>query len=243
MLGSSTINVDIASDSGVILDQYATKKYENSLAYCCPEIAAEWHPTKNGSLTPDRISKASRRTVWWLGRCGHEWQAIVSGRTRPITVQSNGRTKKPYGCPYCSGKRILVGFNDLQTRFPEIAAEWHPTKNGNDKPIDITPGSNKKVWWLGQCGHEWQSSPNKRCKGNSQCPICYRDNRSPAVVCIETGEVFNHGIDAAKKFGGISASPIYKCCREEVETAFGYHWKYYIPQEIPQEDLSRADHC
>ncbi|MCR5321694.1 MAG: DUF2726 domain-containing protein [Lachnospiraceae bacterium] len=237
VLGSSTINVDIDSDSGVILDQYATKKYENSLSYCYPDIAAEWHPTKNGRLTPDRISKASRRNVWWLGKCGHEWQAVVSERTAPEKILKNGRTKKPYGCPYCSGKRILVGFNDLQSLFPEIAAEWHPTNNGILRPTEISPGSGKKVWWLGKCGHEWQSTPNKRCKDNSQCPMCYREKRSPAVVCIETGQVFNHGIDAAKNLGQTSASHIYKCCRKKVETAFGFHWKYYFPQE----DLNRAD--
>ena len=140
VLGSSTINVDIDSDSGVILDQYATKKYENSLSYCYPDIAAEWHPTKNGRLTPDRISKASRRNVWWLGKCGHEWQAVVSERTAPEKILKNGRTRKLYGCPYCSGKRILVGFNDLQSLFPEIAAEWHPTKNGILRPTEISRG-------------------------------------------------------------------------------------------------------
>ena len=231
LLGSSIVNVDIASDSGVILDQYATKKYENSLAFCCPDIAAEWHPSKNGKLTPDRISKASRRNVWWLGKCGHEWQAVVSERTTPERLLKNGKTKKAYGCPYCSGKRILVGFNDLQSRYPEIAAEWHPAKNGVLRPTDITPGSSKKVWWLGKCGHEWQSTPNKRCNDNSQCPICYRETRSPAVVCIETGQVFNRGIDAAKSIGQSSASQIYRCCRKEIKIAFGFHWKFYLPQE------------
>ena len=147
--------MDIDSDSGVILEQYATKKYENSLSYCYPDIAAEWHPTKNGRLTPDRISKASRRNVWWLGKCGHEWQAVVSERTAPEKILKNGRTRKPYGCPYCSGKRILVGFNDLQSLFPEIAAEWHPTKNGSLKPADVTCATNKRIWWqCKECGHQ-----------------------------------------------------------------------------------------
>lgn len=176
LLGSSTSNVNIDADGGIILDQYAKKKYENSLAYCFPDIAAELHPTKNGGLTPDRISKASRREVWWLGKCGHEWPAKVSDRTRPVTIDNNGRKKKPYGCPYCSGRRVLAGFNDLQTKFPKIAAEWHPTKNGDLKPIDISPGSHKMVWWQCQCGNEWQASPNKRCNGRSQCQVCHRDN-------------------------------------------------------------------
>lgn len=231
LLGVSAIDIDTDSDSGSILEQFAIKKHENSLAYCNPDIALQWHPTKNGDMTPDRISKGSRRIVWWLGNCGHEWQSKVYDRTRPETIHSDGRIKKPYGCPYCSGRRILVGFNDLQTKYPEIASEWHPTKNGVLNPTGITPGSERVVWWLGHCGHEWKATPNERCFHNKQCTICFGKKRSPAVVCIETRQVFGRGIEAAKSLGKTSASQIYKCCRKEINKAFGYHWKFYDPQE------------
>ena len=61
--------------------------------------------------------------------------------------------------------------NSLQIINPELAKEWHPTKNGDLTPHDVTTGSNKKVWWLGKCGHEWYVSPHSRGKG-SGCPIC-----------------------------------------------------------------------
>lgn len=227
LLGVSEIAVNTDDESGSILEQFATKKYENSLAYCNPELAEEWHPTKNGNMTPDRISKASSRTVWWLGKCGHEWSAKVNDRTRPISTLSNGRIRKPYGCPYCSGKRILVGFNDLQSRFPDIAAEWHPTKNGMLKTTEVTPGSHTVVWWLGQCGHEWKASPNKRCNTNKSCPICYKEKRSPAVMCIETGQIYDNEMKAAKDIGLKNMGTIYRCCRGEQKTAAGLHWKYY----------------
>lgn len=226
-LGIEKIVIDTDSDSSNILAQYATKKYESSLAYCNPEVAYEWHPTKNGSLTPEKVSKASRRKVWWLGKCGHEWLMTVSDRTRPVYHAKNGKIHKPQGCPYCCGKRILVGFNDLQSNYPEIAAEWHPTKNENMKPTDITAGSNKLVWWLGKCGHEWKSTTNQRCNNNSQCPICWRERRSPAVVCVETGEVFENGESAARFLGLKGTGTIYKCCRGEQKQTGGYHWKYY----------------
>lgn len=226
MLGIS-VNVNTDSDSGYILEQYSVNKYENSVAYYNPDIASEWHPTKNGNMTPDRINKGSKRKVWWLGKCGHEWQASVYDRVGPERKMKNGRMKKPYGCPYCSGKRILVGFNDLQARFPEISSEWHPTRNGNLSPQDITPGSNKKVWWLGKCGHEWQESPNKRCNSGRKCPFCYKEKRSPAVLCMETGESYKSGIEAALKMGKNSASRIYKCCRNEIDTAYGFHWSFW----------------
>ncbi len=223
-LGGAAIEVNTDADTGFILQQIATKKYENSLSKCFPEVAAEWHPTKNGNLTPDEIDKASRRKVWWLGKCGHEWQAVVGDRTRPIKQGKNGRTKKPYGCPFCSGKRMLVGFNDLESRFPEVAAEWHPTKNGGLKPSDIMPGSKKKIWWLGRCGHEWQATPNKRCGSDRQCPICYKEKRSPAVICVETGKAYKSGLEAAREYGLVSGSAIYKCCRGETKEAGGVHW-------------------
>jgi hypothetical protein len=64
---------------------------------------------------------------------------------------------------------------------PDLIKEWHPTKNGNLRPRDITPGSSKKVWWLCEEGHEWQAAIYNRSRGNG-CPDCYRGspiNNSP----------------------------------------------------------------
>ena len=131
----------------------------NDLATVNPELAAEWHPTKNGNLLPAQVKVKSNKKVWWLGKCGHEWEATVSSR-------SNER-----GCPYCSGNRVLKGFNDLATVNPELAAEWHPMKNGNLLPTQVTTGSNKKVWWLGKCGHEWEAAVSSRSNERG-CPYC-----------------------------------------------------------------------
>ena len=48
-------------------------------------------------------------------------------------------------CPICSGHKVLVGYNDLASLNPELAKEWHPTKNGNLKPTQVTLLSEKKV--------------------------------------------------------------------------------------------------
>ena len=226
-LGVQNADVDTTSDSGKIMAQFATKKYKNSLSYCYPEVAAEWHPTRNGGLTPDRVNKKARLKAWWLGKCGHEWQMTVSARTRDPAIRKVGKRIKGQGCPYCAGKKILIGFNDLQSQYPEIATEWHPTKNGDLKPIDVMPGSKKKVWWLGKCGHEWQAVISARCKSRQGCPLCFQQKKSPAVICIETGKVFNHGTEASAFLGLKTAASIYKCCRGEIKTASGYHWKYF----------------
>ena len=131
----------------------------NDLATTNPELAAEWHPAKNGDLTPDMVSVGSNKKVWWLGKCGHEWQAVICSR------------KEGYGCPFCANRKVLSGYNDLATTNPELAAEWHPTKNGDLTPNMLSAGSKKKVWWLGKCGHEWEAVVHSR-NNESGCPIC-----------------------------------------------------------------------
>ena len=137
----------------------------NDLATVSPNVAREWHPTKNGSLEPTMVSPKANKKVWWLGKCGHEWEALISSRT-------NGR-----GCPYCSNKAILPGFNDLETINPELASEWHPVKNGSLTASSVSPKSSKKVWWLGKYGHEWQATVNDRANGTG-CPVCRRKKLS-----------------------------------------------------------------
>ncbi len=144
---------------------------ERCLAVVNPELIKEWHPTKNGNLKPEDVTCSTNKKVWWIGECGHEWEACVSSRN------------KGSGCPYCLGKKVLSGFNDLKTTNPDLASEWHPTKNiglvdkyGNDisTPDKVRAGANKKAWWLGKCGHEWKAFINNRNRG-ANCPICNKE--------------------------------------------------------------------
>jgi hypothetical protein len=140
---------------------------DNNLSVLYPEIAKEWHPTKNEDLKPEDITSKSGRKIWWkCSKKGHEWPAIIAGRT-------NGG-----GCPYCSGRKAGKD-NNLSARFPEIAKEWHPTKNGNLTPEGVMPGSNKKVWWIcsKEDDHEWDAIINHRTRG-SGCPECNRRRRN-----------------------------------------------------------------
>ena len=114
---------------------------QNDLATVNPDLAAEWHPTKNNCLRPTQVTAGSNRKVWWKGTCGHEWEAVIGNRSRGI------------GCPHCSKRHVVEGVNDLVTVNPSLAAEWHPTKNGRLRPMQIAGKSNKKAWWLGKCGH------------------------------------------------------------------------------------------
>ena len=133
-----------------------------SFGFLHPDIAVEWHPTKN-EKTPFEFRANSGVKVWWLGKdCGHEWDADIRGRVRD-----------KYGCPYCVNQRVLKGFNDLETTHPELAKEWHPTKNGELLPTQVTYGSKQKVWWVGaKCGHEWEASILPRASKNVGCGVC-----------------------------------------------------------------------
>ena len=137
----------------------------NDLATLRPEIAVQWHPTKNGELSPTDIIAGTDKSVWWQCEKGHEWQARINNRI-------NGNN-----CPICIGKKVLVGYNDLATVMPSIAKEWHPTKNKNLTPQDVVAGSNKKVWWQCERGHEWQTSVAHRSNGR-RCPKCFGEAKT-----------------------------------------------------------------
>ena len=135
---------------------------ENDLASMFPEIAAQWHPSKNGTLKPQDVTAYSNRRVWWICELGHEYTSLVARRTA-----------KSCGCPYCSGKLVLPGFNDLASLEPAVAAQWHPTLNGGLTPEMVTPGSHKKVWWQCPEGHVWKAVIHSRTgRQKCGCPVC-----------------------------------------------------------------------
>ena len=155
----------------------------NDLATTHPELAKEWHPTKNGKLTPDRVSFGIAKKVWWyLPYDVPDDYPVKHLRGKHYDFEWSGticnRTACNYNCPYLSGQAIWFGFNDLATTHPELAKEWHPTKNGSLMPEDVTAGSKKKVWWFlpydDPCtgrhfDFEWKASIFSRARGVN-CP-------------------------------------------------------------------------
>ena len=131
----------------------------NDLATLVPELIEEWNYEKNAPLEPDAVTKGSNKKVWWLCKKGHTWQATIAKRT-------SGQE-----CPICSGRIVLSGYNDLASKYPNISAQWHPTKNGELTPQTVSPFSHKKVWWICSMGHEWQASIKNRVNGTG-CPFC-----------------------------------------------------------------------
>lgn len=132
---------------------------QNDLATRFPEVAARWHPTRNGVLTPDQVMPSTHKKHWWCCEKGHEWQAIPA-----IFAEGSG-------CPYCSGMKAIPGQTDLATRYPDIAAQWHPLKNGELLSTEVGPGSVKKVWWRCELGHDYEAPVFSRVQGTG-CPYC-----------------------------------------------------------------------
>lgn len=148
----------------------------NDLATVRPEILQEWDFEKNSEFDPETILPSSHRKVWWKCELGHSWEARIFSRTK-----ENGSQ-----CPYCTGKLVLAGFNDLATLKPKIAEEWYQPLNGELTAEAVTIQSNKKVWWQCAEGHVWQAAVYSRTrKKASGCPVCagtVKGRRSSAVA-------------------------------------------------------------
>lgn len=160
----------------------------NDLATVRPDLALEWHPTKNGALRPEDVCAWGSYHAWWqveVERYGRrfvlEWQAIVSNRTGGA------------GCPYTSvpPKRILAGFNDLASTHPALAALWHPERNGSLRPDQVFACAQRKYWWCHTAEkngrtflHEWEALPGSVHPGS--CPICHGTKCLPGYNDLAT---------------------------------------------------------
>lgn len=131
----------------------------NDLATVNPKLASEWHPTENGDKKPSMFGANSHEKVIWLGECGHTFPARIRDR--------NARN---HGCPFCSNQKLLQGFNDLETKYPDLAEQWDYDQN-EKRPNEVIAGGTQKYHWRCQLGHSWPSTIPDRKKGNG-CPYC-----------------------------------------------------------------------
>lgn len=142
--------------------------HTNSLAALEPEIASEWHPSKNNNLSSHDVTRGSTKKVWWQCEKNHEWQDTVNYRTY------SGRK-----CPYCFGRKVGAD-RALSTTHPDLIKELHPTMNVGFDPSKVYKGSGAKVWWICSKGHKWKTSIADRVRSKTNCPYC-----SNKKVCEE----------------------------------------------------------
>lgn len=144
-------------------------KKENSLSVRNPELAKEWNYIMNEGMSPDDFSYASNKKVWWICKKGHEWKAAINART--------GRSHS--GCPVCSNRVVLKGYNDLESNNPVLAAEWDYSKNIGITPDKISATSSKKFWWICDKGHSFESTVYNRNIKKQGCPYCSNQKFKP----------------------------------------------------------------
>jgi len=124
-----------------------------------PDIAKQWHPTKNAPLTAEDVSYGSGQKVWWLCSQGHAWKAAINSRRR-------------HGCPFCARQKP-TGDRNFAIKYPELLTEWDWEKNSPNKPEDFTPRASTKVWWKCEKGHSWQATIcNRTREKGGRCPYC-----------------------------------------------------------------------
>ena len=130
----------------------------NDLATTYPEIATEAY-----GWNPSEVIAGSNKKREWKCSIGHIWMISPEQRTG----------NKKSGCPYCANKKLLIGFNDLATRYPDIAAE----ADGWDTTTVIT-GHSKRAWKCAK-GHRWIAEILSRTSTGTGCPSCAKYGFTP----------------------------------------------------------------
>lgn len=137
---------------------------------------------KNKNLNPQNLSPRASQKVWWKCVKGHSWQATIVNRTRK---QSSG------SCPYCNNRK-LCNENSLAQLRPDIAQDWHPSKNNKLTPNDVIAGGGTKIWWICKHGHDWHATVGSRVNNGSGCPKCsLQTSRIEIAVYSEIQSLFS----------------------------------------------------
>ena len=154
------LDVDLERDFGEVQKQYLELLEKNSVAALCPDLVKEWDYKKNGGLSPSSVIAKSSNEYWWKCKHGHSFKRSAYSRYLGSP------------CPICSNRQLLIGYNDLESQFPDISKEWDYSKN-KDKPSDYVFGSPHVAHWKClKCGYEWKTAIRKRTKDKTGCPEC-----------------------------------------------------------------------
>lgn len=127
----------------------------SSLAESHPALTKYWHPTRNDVL-PSEVTASHTASRWWICDEAHAFERSPVQRLSDPT------------CPHCT-----LASHSLAVRFPEIAAEWHPQKNGDLRPDQVEPDHKMTAWWLCSRGHEFSATVRSRTRSHGRCPHCY----------------------------------------------------------------------
>jgi very-short-patch-repair endonuclease len=117
---------------------------------------------KNKDIDFDTLTYRSGKKIWWKCKKDHLFESTCHHRTRGS------------GCPYCAkGSKIITFEKSLLNLKPKLAKMWHPTKNKNLKPENVSASSmRKKYWFICEFGHEFHSTTNNKRHKTILCSFC-----------------------------------------------------------------------
>lgn len=223
-------DVNVSRDKTKILE-FKTLKLTESLLFTHPEIASEWHPSKNGKLTPDLFPPGSADVMWWhCSKCGNEWKSSIVNRI------------KGHGCNICATDRRKNTKRDtILARSGSIDKEWclldWDYEINEFGPEHYTNGSGEVVSWrCHKCGHKWKASICDRTRDNRNgCPLCSGKVIVSGVNDLSTlmPELMqewdyekNTEIDPTKVGRGSRLYAFWSCCK------CGYKWEAQIYNRV-----------
>ena len=183
---------------------------DNSLAVLYPDIAKEWHPTKNGNITPDQISSETHDSYYWIcSKCGKEYKAMVKNRVR---VGS--------GCKDCGQKTtakkqmikvINLDTNEVFESVKEIEKKYNFRRGGI---INCCRGVTKT-----SNGYHWAYLDRENAVRKKRLKL----KNQKKVMNTDTGEIYDSLCEAVEKTKIVNIQAV---CSGRREKAGGYHWKY-----------------
>lgn len=146
----------------------------NFAALAPPDTVDLWDTAANG-IGPESVVAGSNKQYAWACSAGpdHRWEAA------PVDLRDGG------GCPFCANRRVSVT-NRLDRLHPEIASQWHPSRNAGLTPADVVASTHRKVWWqcLVHADHEWQAGVGVRVARGSGCPYCSARIHHPTAYVV-----------------------------------------------------------
>jgi hypothetical protein len=162
---------------------------QNDLASQYPErIRKEWDFEKN-TIDPSKVTAWDRRKVWWKCEREHSYQQ-----------QIDNHIKVGQGCPYCTNKKVLVGFNDVATTHPGLVIEWD--ESNTKRPEECIAGSHQSIRWrCKDCGNTWNAAIKSRAYSKQGCPRCafaYKSSEPEQVLFYYLRKIFPKAVNSYK---------------------------------------------
>ena len=195
-----------------------------NLAIEFPALLKEWNWERNGDTNPEDFTPRSKFKVWWKCEKGHSWQATIGNRTR--------RTANT--CPVCHNRRLGED-NSLAKIRPDLAKDWHPSRNLPITPNDVVAGGSRKVWWICGHGHEWQATIGSRVINGSGCSKCsLQTSRIEIAVYAELAALFDDVL-WRERIAGFECD-IYLCQYRLGVEIDGVYWH----RRRPEQELAKS---